>query len=86
MVGCRAHVKGFSGKTFEFGEQVLAKPKRTSKAIRRSRNLLEARFNDAAWFGFNARSNEHIVVLKDGGPALKARTVKPKSASERWEL
>ena len=34
--------------------------------------------------GYFDRSNEHIVVLKEGGPAIKVRTVRPKAEGERW--
>ena len=46
--------------------------------------MLEARFHDATWVGFSARSNEHVIILKDGVPALKARAVELTSAGERW--
>ena len=62
----------------EFGEQVLAKPKRSNKQIKK-KGALEPRFHDATWVGYNDRSNEHIVVLKEGGPAIKVRTVRPKA-------
>ena len=35
--------------------------------------------------GFCARSVEHFVVLKDGGPALRVRTVRPVSTSLRGD-
>ena len=59
---------------YEFGEQVLVKEK----------GALEPTFQDAACVGYNDRSNEHIVVLKEGGPAIKVRTVRPKAEGERW--
>ena len=34
--------------------------------------------------GYNDRSNEQIVVLKEGGPAIKVRTVRRKAEGERW--
>jgi len=79
----RVHLKNFSGKTFEFGEQVLAKPKRSNKALKKA-GALEAKFHDATWVGYNARSNEHVVILQKGGPAIKVRTVKPKMQGDRW--
>ena len=36
------------------------------------------------WVGYNDRSNEHIVVLKEGGPAIEVRTGRPKAEGERW--
>ena len=38
-----------------------------------------SRWYEGTWVGFDDRTNEHIVVLKDGGPALKVRTVKPRA-------
>ena len=45
---------------------------------------MEPRFHDATWVGYNDRSNEHIVVLKEGDPAIKVRTARPKAEGERW--
>ena len=73
----------FHGKVFEFDEQVLAKPRRCNKQLKK-KGALEPRFHDATWVGYNDRSNEHIVVLKEGGPAIKVRTVRPKAGGELW--
>ena len=81
----RVRHKNFHGKVYEFGEQVLAKPKRSTKKIQR-RGALDPRFHDATWVGYNDRSNEHIVVLKNGGPAIKVRTVRPRSEGDRWSV
>ena len=78
----RLYLKNFGGKTFEFGEQVLAKPKRKIKQVRR--RTLDARFREATWVGYSGRSGEHVVVLPGGGPAIKVRTVKSRPPSERW--
>ena len=78
----RLHMKNFGGKTFEFGEQVLAKPKRRHKLIRHK--TLDAKFREATWVGYAGRSAEHLVVLQEGGPAIKVRTVRPRPTSERW--
>ena len=43
----RVQLKNFNANTFEFGEQVLAKPKRSNKAIKRGDKMLEARFASA---------------------------------------
>ena len=79
----RARLKNFSGKAFEFGGQVLAKPERGNKALKKA-GALAAKFHDATWVGYNARSNEHVVILQKGGPAIKVRTVKPKMQGDRW--
>ena len=68
---------------FKFGEQLLAKPKRSNKQVKK-KGALEPRFHDATWVGYNDRRNEHIVVLMEGGPAIKVRTVRPKTEGERW--
>ena len=78
----RIHLREFKGKVFEFGEQVLAKPKR--KYSKNKRRTLDARFVEATWVGYSTRSNEHIVVLQNGGPAIRVRTVKSRPESERW--
>ena len=78
----RVHLRNFNGKCFEFGEQVLAKPKR-KKSVFRSRTL-DARMMEATWVGYSTRSNEHIVVMSGGGPAIRVRTVKPRPESEQW--
>ena len=67
---------------YEFGEQVLAVPKRSNKQVKKERGF-GARFHDAKCVGYNDRSNEHIVVLKEGSPAIKVRTVRPKAEGER---
>ena len=76
---CNKHL---SGKTFEFGEQVLAKPKRGKRETRKQ--SMKSKWHDGTWAGFGDRSHEHIVVLTSGGPAIKVRTVRPKAESERW--
>ena len=52
---------------------MLAKPKRSNKQVKK-KGALEPRFHDATKVGFNDRSNEHIVVLKEDDPAIKARS------------
>ena len=67
---------------YEFGEQVLAKPKRRNKQVNK-KVALEPKFHDATCVGYNDRSNKHIVVLKEGGTAIKVRTVRPRAEGER---
>ena len=57
----RVRHQNFHGKVFEFGEQVLAKPKRSNKQVKK-KGALEPRFHDATWVRYNDRSDEHIVV------------------------
>ena len=52
----------------------MAKPKRSNKQVKK-KGALEPRLHDATWVGYNDRSNEHIVVLKEGGPANRRRTM-----------
>ena len=80
----RVRHKNFHGKVYELGEQVLTKPKKEQQAREKKKGGLEPRFHDATWVGCNERSNEYIVVLKEGGPAIKVRTVGPKAEGERW--
>ena len=60
----------------------MAKPRR--KQGHKKRGTLDARFVEATWVGFSGRSNEHVVVLKSGGPAIRVRTVRTRPPSERW--
>ena len=62
----RVHLKNFGGKVCQFGEQVLPKPKRRNSKI--WRRTLDARFLEATWVGYSVGTNEHVVVLKNGGP------------------
>ena len=43
---CRVRHKNFHGKVYEFGEQVLAKPRRSNKQIKK-KGALELIFHDA---------------------------------------
>ena len=79
----RIHGRHFHGRVFEFGEQVLAKPKRKRKQLKQ--RTLDARMVEATWVGYSARSNEHIVVLAKGGPAIKVRTAKAVAEGRRWD-
>ena len=71
----RIHCRDFHGRVFEFGEQVLAKPKRRKTFFKNK--TLDARMLEATWVGYSSRSNEHLVILKEGGPAIRVRTAKP---------
>merc|ERR1712086_474798 len=66
----------------EIGEQVMAKPLRGKKSNRKM--SLKDRWVFATWVGIDARTNEHIVVLGDGGAAIRVRTVLRRPASDRW--
>ena len=78
----RIYNRNFGAKTYEIGEQVMVKPKRRRKDNKK--RSLAARCVEATWTGFETRSNEHFVILKDGGPAIKVRTVKPRAEGDRW--
>ncbi len=69
-------------KIVEMGEQVLAKPKRSRTSTRKQ--ALVSRWKHAIWVGMSERSNEHVVVLAEGGPAIKVRTIKRKPITDRW--
>ena len=66
----------------EFGEQVWAKPLRTKAWNKRA--PLASRWAAATWCGVNPKTGEHMVVLAEGGPLMKARTVKRRPLEERW--
>ena len=78
----RVRHKHVSGKVYGFGEQMLAKPKRSNKQIKKQ-GALEPGFHDATLVGDNDGSNEHIVVLTEGGPTIKVRTVRPRAEGGR---
>ena len=84
----RIHHRWFKAAVFEFGEQVWAKPMRETnwnKVTETKRKLsLRSNWIEATWVGFNSRSNEHVVVLPGGGPAMRVRTVRARPGSERW--
>ena len=67
----------------ELGERVLAKIARGPQA--RRRQALKSRWEDAIWVGIAKKSNEHIVVLEAGGPAIRCRTIKRRPADCRWD-
>ena len=75
-------MKIFGEKTFEFGERVLAEPKRKIRQLRQK--TLDAKFREATWVGYSGRTAEHVVTLPEGGPAIKVRTAKSRPSSERW--
>ena len=66
----------------ELGERVLATIARGPQAGRKQ--ALKSRWEDAVWVGIAKRSNEHIVVLEGGGPAIRCRTIKRRPADSRW--
>ena len=78
----RIHAKMFSAKVFEFGEQVLALPKRKRQVQRKT--SLASRWHESTWLGFDTRSNEHIVAINKSGVAVKVRTLRPRPESQRW--
>ena len=66
----------------ELGERVLAKIARGPQA--RRKQALKSRWEDAVWVGIAKKSNEHIVVLEAGGPAIRCRTIKRRPVDARW--
>ena len=57
----------------ELGEQVMAKPLRAKKTNKKL--SLKQRWVEATWVGIDRKTNEHLVVLDDGGPAIRVSTV-----------
>ena len=76
----RVHHKNFNGKTFEIGEQVLAKPKRKIRGDKRS---VKTRWIQGTWVDWDDRTGEHIVVL-ESEQAVRVRTARPVTEGERW--
>ena len=46
---------------------------------------LKTNWEDAIWVGIAKKSNEHIVILENGGPAMRRRTIKRKNQDSRWD-
>ena len=40
----------------------------------------------ATWFGIDAKTNEHVVVIGEGRAAILVRTVLRRPASDRWNV
>ena len=68
----------------EFGEQVHVKHKRRPQTNRKQ--SLDSKWKTGTWVGMTSRSNEHIVIIPDGGLgfAIRARTVRRMSVDQRW--
>ena len=71
-------------KVVEFGEQVHVKPKRRPQTNRKQ--SLDSKWMVGTWAGTTSRSNEHIVIIPDGGLGfvIRARTVRRMSVDQRW--
>ena len=61
---------------------VLAKVTRCHTSTRKQ--ALMSRWEDAIWVGVAKKSNEHLVVRKGGGPAIRCRSVKRRPFASRW--
>ena len=77
---CRVRHNNFHVKGHELDEQVV-KPQRINRQFKK-KGALGPRVHDATWLGYNGRSNEQTVLLKEGGPAIKVRTVRPTAEGE----
>ena len=40
----------------------------------------------ATWVGIDAKTNEHVVVIGEGGAAIRVRTFLRRPASDRWNV
>ena len=74
----RVRHKNFHGKVLSSVSRCWPKPKRSNKQVKK-KGALEPRFHDATWVGYNDRSNEHIVVLKEGGSSNQGQDSEAKS-------
>ena len=68
----------------EMAEQVLVKPMRAKKTNKKL--SLRQRWVEATWVGIDRKTNEHIVVLDDGGAATRVRTATRRPKSVRWNI
>ena len=73
--------KNSSKEVLEFGERVLAKVTRSHTSTQKQ--ALMSRWEDAMWVGVAKKSNEHVVVRKGGGPAIRCRSVKRRPLASR---
>ncbi len=78
----RIHHRDFSGKFFEFGEQVLIKPKRKI-AKQEKRVSMKEKWLDGTWLGWDDRTGEHLVAIPSG-PVVRVRSVRPVAEGSRW--
>ena len=69
-------------KVLEFGERVLIKPKRRQRSNRKQ--ALDGKWRYATWIGVTARSNEHMVILPNGGSAYRVRSVRRVPEGDPW--
>ena len=67
----------------EMGEQVIAKPKKSMTS--RKKLSLKSKWVHGTWVGMAPRTNEHLVVLPNGGQVIKVRTIKRKPYDARWQ-
>ena len=47
---------------------------------------LKERWAFATWFGIDAKTNEHVVVIGEGGAAICVKTVLRLLASDKWNV
>ena len=78
----RLMVKNSFKELVEFGERVLAKVTWCHTSTRKQ--ALMSRWDCAMWVGVAKKSNEHIVVRKGGGQAIRCRSVKRRPFASRW--
>jgi len=45
---------------------------------------LRERWVFSTWVGIDPKTNEHVVVLGDGGAAIRVRTVLRRPVADRW--
>ena len=85
LVGHDARLMGknSSKDIVEIGEKGLAKISRGRQ--RQRKQALQTRWKEAVWVGIAKMSNEHIVILEDGGHAVRCRTSKRRPKDARWD-
>ena len=67
----------------EIDERVLAKVARSHRSRRNV--VLRSRRVDAIWVGIAKKSNEHIVIIENEGPAIRCRIIKRRPEGDRWQ-
>ena len=80
----RLYGRNSAKAVLEIGEQVTAKPLRGRKSQKKL--SLKERWVFATWVGVDAKTNEHVVVIGEGGAAIRVRIVLRRPASDRWNV
>ena len=80
----RLYGRNSANAVLEIGEQVTTKLLRGRKS--QSKLSLKEGWVFATWVGRDPKTNEHVVVIGEGGAAIRVRTVLGRPASDKWNV